>query len=107
MKDIEDVESLTEQDVRELTEPTEPQDSKSPKDPISIRRGSKFLCMDCGTVERIVTHTQERVFLVCDHDRPAGLLPKLSLASISLEDLDTPAGMLLFPAQAKEIVPAY
>ncbi len=62
----------------------------------------RFLCADCGKLRAVLGRSEVSradIRLACGHERPFALLPS---HGISVEDLDTPDGLRLFPFQPDE-----
>jgi hypothetical protein len=54
----------------------------------------RMLCPECGELVPVQTVRDNRAILKCGHERTTALLPA---KGISLETLNTPDGMRLFP----------
>jgi hypothetical protein len=65
---------------------------------VSIR--AKMLCPECKELKRIAEYTNERrtAILACGHQRTTALLPA---SGVSIESLNTAAGLRLFPVDVK------
>jgi hypothetical protein len=65
---------------------------------VSIR--ARLLCAECKELKQIKEYTDERrtAILKCGHQRTTALLPA---SGVSIESLNTAAGLRLFPVDVK------